>query len=60
MTDTMQKTIRERIINAEIRGSMALADANAAQERGALKTADRLYERSQRWLDKANKLRGWN
>ena len=56
----MPRSLEERIIDAETKGSMALADANAAQERGALKTADRLYERGQRWLDKANELRGWN
>jgi hypothetical protein len=54
------KTDAERIAEIEAQGSAALADANEAAERGAKKTADRLYERAQRLLDKANKLRGWN
>jgi hypothetical protein len=50
----------ERITEAEEKANRALADANEAQERGARKLAEKLYERGQRWLDKANGLRGWN
>lgn len=60
MTNSTKKTVQDRISDAEAKGSMALADANEAAERGATKTAERLLERGQRWLDKANKLRGWN
>ena len=52
--------MNEQIADAEAKGSAALADANDANERGAKKTADKLYDRAQRWLDKANELRGWN
>ena len=54
------RSLQEQIVEVEARGSAALADANAAAERGARKTAEKLYERSQRLLDKANELRGWN
>jgi hypothetical protein len=57
--DAHQST-SERIIEAETMGSRLLADANEAAERGAKKTADKLYARGQHWLDKANALRGWN
>lgn len=36
-----------------------LADANEAAERGNHEKAERCYEKSQYWLDKANKARGW-
>lgn len=55
-----KKTLNDRILDAEEKGNRALADANEAAERGAKKTAERLYERGQRWLGKANELRGWN
>lgn len=54
------KPLSERIVDAEARSGTALADANEAAERGAKATAERLYQRSQYWLDKANTLRGWN
>lgn len=60
MAKAAAKTLHERIVEAETKCGTALADANAAAERGAKATADRLYDLSQRWLDKANKLRGWN
>lgn len=55
-----KKPLSERIADAEAKGSAALADANEAFDRGAKKTAEKLYDRAQRWLDKANELRGWN
>lgn len=54
----MAKTVRERIIEAETRGSTALADANVAAERGDTAKAERLYARAQYWLDRFNKLSG--
>lgn len=54
----MARALKDRIVDAEIRGSQALADANEAKERGALKTAERLYDKAQFWLDCYNKLAG--
>lgn len=45
---------------AEAHSSHFLADANAAAERGNNDKAERLYERSQEWLDEANRQRRWN
>ncbi len=50
------KTLSELIIDAEEKCGRLLADANEAAERGQKKKAERLYERSQFWLDKANRL----
>lgn len=54
----MPKSLKERIIDAEVRGSRYLADANEAAERGNQAKADRLYEKGQYWLDRYNKLAG--
>lgn len=51
--------LHQRILDAEERGSRHLADANEASEAGKKDKAERLYERSQFWLDRANRLRGW-
>lgn len=53
-----QKTISEKIADADMRGGDLLAKANEAAERGQHDKAERLYERSQYWLDRANKLLG--
>lgn len=45
---------------AEMHGSHYLAEANVASERGNDEKAERLYEKSQEWLDEANRLRRWN
>lgn len=50
------KAIREKIIEAEVRCSQHLADANAAAERGNRTKAERLYAKSQFWLDRYNRL----
>jgi outer membrane protein assembly factor BamD (BamD/ComL family) len=42
----------------EARASSALADANEASERGDKAKADRLYEKAQHWLDRANYEKG--
>jgi hypothetical protein len=52
--------MNEKIIDAEDRGSRWLADGNAASERGNQKKAEACYAKAQFWLDRANKLRGWN
>lgn len=53
------KTLQEKIADAEDRGNRYLADANEAAERGKQAKADKLYEKGQYWLDRANKLQGW-
>lgn len=50
------RPLKDRIIEAEVKCSQALADANVAREDGNTMKADRLYARSQRWLDKFNRL----
>lgn len=51
--------LHEKIAEAEEKGNRCLADANAASERGDKNKAERLYEKGQYWLDRANELRGW-
>ena len=53
-----KRSIQERIIEADERGSRYLADANEAAESGKTAKAERLYEKGQYWLDLSNKLRG--
>jgi uncharacterized protein HemY len=53
-----KKSIEERLRDADERASMYLADANAAQEWGEEDKANRLFEKSQFWLDRYNKLAG--
>lgn len=53
------KTLSQKIDDAEERGNRYLADANEAAEKGNQAKADKLYEKGQFWLDRANKLRGW-
>lgn len=54
----MAKSLQEKIIDAETRCSMYLADANQAEECGNKVKADRLYEKSGFWRDRYNKLAG--
>jgi hypothetical protein len=54
-----QKSLAERILEAETRGSQWLADGNAAAERGDHARAERCYEKGQFWLDRANLLINW-
>lgn len=54
----MKKTLKERIIEADERGSRYLADANEAAERGDHVKAEKLYDKGQYWLDRYNKLAG--
>lgn len=53
-----KRSVQERIVEADERGSRWLADANEAAERGNHVKAERLYEKGQYWLDLSNKLRG--
>lgn len=47
-----QKPLAERMIDAETRASMWLADGNMAKESGNNNLAERCYEKSQFWLDR--------
>ena len=44
----------------EARASKWLADANEQSERGNNEKAERLYEKAQKWLDRATIARNWN
>jgi len=52
------KSHREKMIEAEQRGSHWLAEGNEAEERGDKAKAERCFEKSQYWLDRYNKLAG--
>lgn len=52
------KSLHDRMLDAEERGSRYLADANQAAERGNHAKAEKLYDKSQYWLDRYNKLAG--
>jgi hypothetical protein len=56
----MTKTLQDRIVEAEQLGNRYLADANEAAEKGKTEKAEKLYEKGQYWLDRLNKLQGWN
>lgn len=58
MTRKPAKTLQERLIEADERGSRYLADANEAAERGDTVKAEKLYAKGQFWLDRYNKLAG--
>ena len=53
-----KKTLAERILDAETRGSQWLADGNEAQEAGRFEEAERCSSKAQFWLDRANLLSG--
>lgn len=52
-------TAHDKIIEAEARCGKWLADGNEYEERGEREKAEKCYAKSQFWLDRANKLRGW-
>lgn len=56
----MKRSLKDRLIEADVKGNRYLADANEAFESGKFKKADRLYESGQRWLDRYNELAGNN
>ena len=55
---TPAKSKHERALEAEIKASRYLADANALAEQGNTAEAELLYEKGQFWLDRYNKLAG--
>lgn len=55
-----KRSLNERIIEAEQRGSHWLAEGNEASELGNTEKAERCYEKSQFWLDRYNTLAGNN
>lgn len=57
---TSKKSIHERILDAETRGSRWLADGNEYSERGDHVKAQKCYDKAQFWLDRYNTLSGNN
>lgn len=57
MTDR-KHSLQDRILEAEVRASKWLADANQARERGDDKRAAECDTKSQYWLDRFNHLSG--
>jgi len=51
---------RDSLIYAEYMAAHWLALGNAASERGDVELAERHYDKSQKWLDKANEIAGNN
>lgn len=54
------KVNHEKAVQYEANASKWLANANQASEAGNKIEAERLYDKAQYWLDKANIVRGWN
>lgn len=54
----MARSVRDRMMEAEQRGSQWLADGNEAEERGDTVKAEKCFEKSQFWLDRYNRLAG--
>ena len=54
----MTKTLNEKLLDAEHRSANFLALANQAAEAGWHEKAERLYAKSQYWLDRYNLLAG--
>ncbi|OJW46181.1 MAG: hypothetical protein BGO63_03685 [Candidatus Accumulibacter sp. 66-26] len=52
------KPLADRALEAEVRASRWLADANEARERGDMATAEKCDAKSQYWLDRYNLLAG--
>ena len=50
--------IQERILQADILASRYLGNANEASERGNQERAEKLYQKSQYWLNRYNLLTG--
>ena len=50
----------ERANEYEIKSSHWLAEGNEAEERGNKPKAEKCFEKSQYWLDRANKARKWD
>lgn len=54
------ETHKAKRLRAEGFACRWLADANEAEERGAVKTAEKCMEKAQYWLDRLNELEGYN
>jgi len=50
----------EKIVDAEDKANKWLGNANEAGERGDRAKEEKCLSKCQYWLDRANKLRGWN
>ena len=53
-------TNNEKANEYEIKSSHWLAEGNEAEERSDKPRAEECYRKSQYWLDRANKARGWD
>jgi hypothetical protein len=53
-----KRDLSNRILDAEVRASRWLADANAAREQGMVAQASEYDTKSQYWLDRYNLLSG--
>lgn len=51
--------LAERIAHAEAEACRLLGNANEALERGNRRQAERLERAGEKWLTRANDLRGW-
>jgi hypothetical protein len=58
-TGRPRRTVHERIVDAETRSARALGNANEARERGRPHAEARWLYSAQKWLDTANRLRGY-
>ena len=54
-----KRTLAKRIAHAEAMSSLYLGNYNEELAVGRAKCAEKMLARSQHWLDRANKLRGW-
>lgn len=53
-----EKTLADKIADADAKGSNWLAKGNEYAERGENEKAEECYRKGQFWLDRSNKLRG--
>lgn len=53
-----EKTLNDKIADADMRGGYRLALGNEHAEAGRHKQAEECYDKGQYWLDRSNKLRG--
>lgn len=51
------ETLKAKLLDAEVRCDQWLAAGNLASERGDAQKAQKCYDKSQFWLDRANALR---
>jgi hypothetical protein len=53
-----EKSLSDKIADADMRGSDWLARGNEYAESGKKEQAEKCYQKCQFWLDRSNKLRG--